>query len=591
MAQSRHPKLFSSLSTTPVVPEKNNPPDHSRLTLYIKHHSTRGDEFKPVYVFRILYDHVPSLRCFAGVKRHDERMPLVQSVYDWLAKRAVRLSGGTIYDDFNMLTHFFRFCDLNKYPAELTASAVSAYAQHINHMVRSRPEALLYFRGMADRFSAFLVWAGYEALALLMPKIVRKNTLSVSTSAYSDDEQAGITRDLFQVFNVLASRLKTGAPTTCPFNQPVTNWDISPTNHTHWFNKLTVTALFLTANFTGDNNTPLRKMRRSDVTEREFCFDKSINLYRLVSHKGRQNGQENQWNLGFTRRGRDFFHAYLECLERFDLPDDAYLFPRFIHGQYDGCIYNGDLQKYLYWFMARCPHKVRPVISRFRQSKSDGLMADTNSVTIVAEGLNNHRSTAARYYMNGNPHNNRNRLGSAAEALELTARGNTLNEARQIVEAKYGKPLRVRDIIARGEPEPAPTKTGTRCRQPFGEKALRLKQELIAGGLLGEDESVACFKFLECFGCEYQALVAETDDIWCMLSFRESLSESLQRPAVNHHLPTEKIQDVITRIQVMLAGLERDYPEIYAAALNKLNNQAHPLWDDENSVADLYEIW
>ncbi|AIN24318.1 MULTISPECIES: hypothetical protein [Enterobacteriaceae] len=566
-------------------------PGDDDLILSVAHHACKDNACRPIYVFRLLYDGVPRASYINNAKKHNERLPLVLLIYEWLAARVHILSGSTIFTDFNMVIFFFRYCDTTLRMAELTESTVSSYAQHISNQVNNNAKSHACIRGMSDRFSAFLSWAGYEALANLMPKVARHNVMEKKTQAYSDEEQIGVSRDLFRVFNVLASRLKKGQPITCPFDQPKTNWDISSYNSTLWFNKLTITALFLTANFTGDNNSPLRKLRRRDVTEREFHFDKTINLYRLVSKKDRQGGQENTWDMGFTRRGKNFFSVYLNCLEYFNLPEEAYLFPRFDNGQYDGFVFSADITSYINWFMARAPHQVRPVIGRFRQSKSDGLMADTNSIATVAEGLNNLKGTAARHYMNGNPHNNRNRLGSAAEALELTARGASINEARKVVEAKYGRPLRAMEIIAKGDAEPAPTKMGSRCRQPFGDKAQSLKRELVASGLLAQDESIACFKFLDCFGCEFQALVAEVDDIWCMLSFRESLTESLQRPAINHHLPVTRINDVMGKIQIMLAEVERDYPDVYAKAIGKLNVQAHPLWDDENSVADLYDIW
>ncbi|MCY1700926.1 hypothetical protein OVA10_23165 [Lelliottia sp. SL45] len=565
--------------------------DYSDLILTVEHHATRESVCKPIYVFRLLYDGVPPFKSINKVKIHVSRLPLINKIYQWLVASIKKLSGSTVYYDFNMVVFFFRFCDATMRPVELTESTVSAYAQHLKMQVNLNYRSHNYYRGMSDRFAAFLIWAGYDELADLMPKIVRHNIMSSNTLAYSDDEQTGVSRDLFRVFNVLVSRLKNGEPKTCPFEQPATNWDSSPTNSTRWLNKLSVTALFLTANFTGDNNTPLRYLRRSDIAERRFYFDKTINLFRLISSKGRQGGRANVWDMGFTRRGRDFFSTYLSCLAHLNLPQDAYLFPRFVNGQYDGNIYSADLISYVNWFIARCTHQVRPVISRFRQSKSDGLMADTNSIAMVAEGLNNLNSTAARHYMNGNPHNNRNRLGSAAEALELTMRGASIDEARKAVEAKYGKPLRVQDIIDKGEPEPASTKSGIRCRQPFGKYAKELKRELVSSGLLDQSESVACFKFLDCFGCEFQALVAEVDDIWCMLSFRESLSEAFLRPAINHHLPITRIHDVMSKIHIMLTEVAQDYPKVYAEAVSKFNNHAHPLWDDENSAADFYEIW
>ncbi|MFM5074286.1 hypothetical protein [Aeromonas hydrophila] len=564
-------------------------PEH--LVLRVKHTNKREGELKPIYVYRALYHGVPFIGNIEDKTIvYMDRLPLLRNIYEWLVEVNHR-NGSTAYAYFNSLVLFFRYCDAKLYKAELLESSITAYAQYIRDMVCTKPRSISVYRNAATVFSAFLTWAGHDNLAALLPQVTRNNGYGSRTMAYSDIEQIGVSRDLFRVFNVLASRLKTGEPITCPFEKSVARWDITPSNRTAWYNKLTITALFLTANFVGDNRTPLRQLRRSDVVGRPLHFDKTINLYRLVTAKGRQGNQKNSWDLGFTLRGREFFYAYLSCLELLNLPEDAYLFPHFIDGKYTGALCDFDIQGYTEWFVEVCPHGIRPLIGRFRQSKSDGLIADTNSISIVAEGLNNLPMTVARHYMNGNPHNNRNRIGSAAEALELTARGASIEEARNTVEIKYGKPLRVMDLIRKGEPEPVKTDLGTRCQKPFSDKALRLKRELVKGALLAEEESITCFKFLDCFECEYRALVAEVDDIWCMLSFHESLLEALQHSTINHNLPVAKIRDVINKIQVMLAGVERDYLDVYTGAVNKLHEQAHPLWDDEDSIADFYSIW
>nr|WP_255319155.1 hypothetical protein [Enterobacter cloacae complex sp.] len=267
-------------------------PGDNDLILSVAHHACKDNACRPIYVFRLLYDGVPRASYINNVKKHNERLPLVLLIYEWLAARVHILSGSTIFTDFNMVIFFFRYCDTTLRMAELTESTVSSYAQHISNQVNNNAKSHACIRGMSDRFSAFLSWAGYEALANLMPKVARHNVMEKKTQAYSDEEQIGVSRDLFRVFNVLASRLKKGEPITCPFDQPKTNWDISSYNSTLWFNKLTITAMFLTANFTGDNNSPLRKLRRRDVTEREFHFDKTINLYRLVSKRIGREGKK-----------------------------------------------------------------------------------------------------------------------------------------------------------------------------------------------------------------------------------------------------------------------------------------------------------
>lgn len=210
-------------------------PGDDDLILSVAHHACKDNACRPIYVFRLLYDGVPRASYINNAKKHNERLPLVLLIYEWLAARVHILSGSTIFTDFNMVIFFFRYCDTTLRMAELTESTVSSYAQHISNQVNNNAKSHACIRGMSDRFSAFLSWAGYEALANLMPKVARHNVMEKKTQAYSDEEQIGVSRDLFRVFNVLASRLKKGQPITCPFDQPKTNWDISSYNSTLWW--------------------------------------------------------------------------------------------------------------------------------------------------------------------------------------------------------------------------------------------------------------------------------------------------------------------------------------------------------------------
>ncbi|MCF4174723.1 hypothetical protein [Vibrio sp. McD22-P3] len=243
----------------------------------------------------------------------------------------------------------------------------------------------------------------------------------------------------------------------------------------------------------------------------------------------------------------------------------------------------------------------RLVPRRFRATKSDLLIAVSDSTLVAAEGLNNGQSTVERSYSNGNTHKNQSRAAMASEFIQRSAQGESVEQAKQAVGFKFKQPITLRELEAKypqkTETEnidykviPAQTDVGTRCTEPFGDKAQRLKKELMQSGLATEDDQVACFRFLECFGCEHQAVLAEVDDIWCLLSFQASLEEAKQGPAVNH-VPPEILTRVEVTIEQMLSDIQRDYPEVLAAAQEKCNHAPHPVFDNEYAVNDLYLLW
>ncbi|MEL7387537.1 MAG: hypothetical protein AAGJ33_07550 [Pseudomonadota bacterium] len=589
MAKLRRASLSSEQNEKIVNHCVVKPINAESMILEVPHYNARHGGDKKIYVNRLIYRGVPTAKQVESMEPIASRYGLVAKVFEWLSHVANE-SGATADNYFNNLAPFFRHCDIQGIEAQISRNCVESYGNELRQQNLTSELSSGTLRLRITSLSLFLTWLGEESLIELMPSISQTNTKCRKAASYSDDEQVGVVRDLFRVFNTLASRLKTGTPTDCPFDQPSRGWDSSTSNKSAWYNKLSISAYYLTASFVGDNTTPLMKIKLEDVVGREYRFDKATNLYRLKTTKGRQDDQENLWDLGFTKRGRDFFEAYLKCVELWNLNDDAYLFPAFLHGSYIGPISQPLISNFFRWFEPRCPHGIKPVVSRFRQSKSDGLMSDTNSIAMVSEGLNNLKSTVEKSYLNGNPQENKNRIGSAAEAIVLTAKGATIAESKDSMEKKYGKPLRVVDITNQGEPEPYKTKVGSRCKNPFSEKAEKLKRQLVKNGLVAEHESVACFKFLDCFECDDMALVAEVDDVWCMLSFRESLVEAMQRPSVNQ-LPNDKVSSVLYKIDLMLGDIKADYPKIYRDAEDKFDEEAHPIWDDEDAIFDLYTVW
>jgi hypothetical protein len=589
LAKLRRASLSSEQTEKIVNHCAVKPINAESMILEVPHYNARHNGGKKIYINRLLYRGVPTAKQIESMEPIASRYGLVSKVFEWISHVANQ-SGATADNYFNNLTPFFRHCDTQGMEAQISRNCVESYENELRQLNLTSESSTGTLRSRSVSLTLFLTWLGEEDFVELIPSISQKNTRTRKTAAYSDDEQVGVVRDLFRVFNTLASRLKTGEPLDCPFDQPQSGWDVSSSNSTAWYNKLSISAYFLTASFVGDNTTPLMKIKLSDVRDREYHFDKTTNLYRLKTFKGRQEDNGNIWDLGFTKRGRDFFEAYLKCIELWNLPSSSYLFPAFVNGECKGALSNPLISNFFRWYEPRSPHGIKPVISRFRQSKSDGLMSDTNSIAMVSEGLNNLKATVEKSYLNGNPQENKNRIGSAAEAIVLTAKGATIAESKASVEKKYGKPLRVVEITNQGEPEPHQTKVGSRCKNPFSEKAEKLKRQLVKNGLVAEHESVACFKFLDCFECDDMALVAEVDDIWCMLSFRESLVEAMQRPSVNQ-LPNDKVSSVLHKIELMLGDIKTNYPRIYSDGEDKFNEEAHPIWDDEDAIFDLYTVW
>jgi len=104
------------------------------------------------------------------------------------------------------------------------------------------------------------------------------------------------------------------------------------------------------------------------------------------------------------------------------------------------------------------------------------------------------------------------------------------------------------------------------------------------------DKEVLCTDFLSCFGCHEHKLVAAVEDIWLMLSFRETLTEMAQFPTVNS-LPKGKYQDLCRTIDAILVGFKEVSEENYNQASEQQKCSSHPLYSTIYSLSDLMEVF
>ncbi|MGE6416210.1 hypothetical protein ACQKDY_00545 [Alteromonas macleodii] len=578
----------ASLPVEHATPSNVFPIDPKEMVLEMPVSFRRDGDLQRINVFRLLYKNVPEInrRLKTNIPINAEVQPrkkLVVDTYKWLERCA---SGDTALSKFRRIVGVFRFFDERSIPVEMNKENVSLFGQHLFKEVRKGNMSVGNANTIKNTFSSYLNGLGFNELVNELPQIPKGYG---KTDAYSDVEIKSIARRLFKVFNKLSSAYLNDEEPECPFgiNHYNGTWASNYMNNTAWLVKLVVSAAFLTIMFTGDNTTPILKMRRKDIGK---FSKKTSGHWLLKSAKGRQHGRVNSWELGFTERGKRFFELYLTISELIDPSEDAYLFPYVKNGIAETHIVNRDLMTFNRWFLVKYEDGIRLTPKRFRQTKSDLLITLTNSISITAEGLNNSGSTVQRHYMNGNPSENKGKLASASEAIELMGRGKSLKQAKTTVYSKFKEPLTLEELTQKKQSIPAPTDVGSRCEQPFGVKAQKLKAQLLKQGIVREEDSVACFKFLDCFECEYQALIAEVDDIWCLLSFKDSIIDAISAPAVNH-IPPEKLRSVLSKVENMLDSVQSTYPEVFHKANEKNKHKPHPAWNDEYAVFDHHSIW
>ena len=352
----------------------------------------------------------------------------------------------------------------------------------------------------------------------------------------------------------------------------------------NWRNQATRLAFMIISMWTGANLTPLAKLSRRDAIFHKGNGD----TYEFNSTKARALYSQQKLGFGFVKRTKLFIENWLIVSAKFASGDDDPLFP-FLgrNGQL-----NPDSQIYL------APHKAineaitsygypKITTSIFRKTRSNALMRAFNDVFVVADANKSSADTVSKSYLHGVKEAHEIQLAGAFVAQENMAFGIPKKLAIENANYKFKDPLTEFEWSRNKKTIPNKTPTGIRCQEPFG---VRAKRSLIALKDLSSSDDGACIDFLGCFECEHHALIAEKDDIWLMLSFKDSIIETMARPSISS-VPSTNLEKTLNTVNSILPRYNAVAPDEYQAALALNKKSPHPLYDDESALTDLLEVY
>ncbi|KAB0302107.1 hypothetical protein F2Z80_13660 [Vibrio fortis] len=230
-------------------------------------------------------------------------------------------------------------------------------------------------------------------------------------------------------------------------------------------------------------------------------------------------------------------------------------------------------------FIDQTGRRLRPTISRFRETGAQ--------ITAYHQGemmndimLGNTPNTRKRSYSEGNRITNNGMMQDAMSIRE--------EEIKSGVKTKEAQTNLGIDVLVIEEekkvnlPDLSRTPNGGSCATPFGDKSEKYTKKALKQGLLSEGERLACADLLACFGCPSQVIVQSLSDIWCLLSFKECIEESLYLHLNASHY-YGNFKNVVTFIEEnILPNIDR---KLLKEAETKLNDEgSHPNWDDTDSI-------
>ena len=362
-------------------------------------------------------------------------------------------------------------------------------------------------------------------------------------------------------------------------------------NKVHPNNHIVRIAMMICFMFTGMNYTPLARLKISDI---RF---KALNggVFIIESTKGRANHQDQDNAIGFSKHAKEFIEGWVSISKQLTNNNNDYLFPYFTD---DGRVLS-------YAETSITPQdRVNKLLSRLelpritssilRKTKLDTLFRVTESVYLVSQAANNSMAVTAKTYIEGTKGEHERNLASAMEAQYAISQGEKINDAIEKAKNKYTDVLTGYDYqrLRKAEDRSHESRTpiGVRCNDNTKGSSATIKRILEKSGIEMPDTEEICTSFLDCFECEHHALVADEMDIWLMLSFRETLQQLQQIPAVNS-LPKEQYATLLQTIDSVLARFKQVSEFNYQQAEEKLKVSSHPLYSNVYSLNDLFEVF
>ncbi|MDM5078369.1 hypothetical protein OB931_18620 [Aeromonas media] len=544
---------------------------------------------------RLLMRGCPSTKKLQEGKKYEkadreELILLLKSRFDEALEEGV--SHSTLYSLFIATSAYLKFCD-NKNIQAFIKYSLDEYMSHLNNQVMIG--SIKNTTYTTSRSQMVILFTRYLALPYsYFDDITVRN--------YSDAEpfEAYTRSDLNKLLPFLRSLFK---QTYSQFiENPEKHISAShnvPTMMFKWQNqqyplcagisKMMCAATYLLAYYTYANTSNLFKLKQPTSASTRI----SEVWYTMPTFKRRAfktihieiGGHE----LEIPKYSLNFFDNLLHASKRIlDEDENASLLQTALSNKVRP-LKPADLQAFLklwlekhFSFTDQTGHRLRPVISRFRETGAQ-LTAYHQGELVNNIMLNNTPNTRKKHYSSGNKITNNGMMQDTLSIREEQIKNKVSTKEAQAI-------LGIKVLVIEAEyktnfPQLSQTPNGGSCKTPFGEKSEKYTRKARKQGLVKEGERLACADLLSCFGCPEQVIVQSVSDIWCLLSFKACIEESLylHLDAAHYRKNFEKVIQFIE---------EKIFPFINKLILKqaqiKLDDEGyHPAWDDSASLLNL----
>lgn len=529
-----------------------------------------------------------SLNIIPGQTRRISRQIPAEQIYD--AFRNASYAPASLCSLFAYLKRYIRFCDPRHYPV-FTQTSLSAYGHHLLTACQQG--------SLKNSTCTTVISATKQIFTLLglpekwfndIPAPGKNQTESFR--GYSDGDLKKLLPLLRAFFRQLSQQVILSPAIHFSGSQNKKSLSFVWKGKTYpvygAVSKLMASAVYLLAYYTWGNTTSLLSLRRPEQVARETTdawYQMPVFKRRAFRVITLQIGDHN--NINIPKYSLEFFNQLLTLSTLISPAKQSLLFNTVSP---DGVTPLSSVHlASLCGFIRKHFHltddqnrPLNPVISRFRTTGSQRVLL-SHPASRAALILGNSSGTVHRHYSSGNKTENDLMIQDTVTILSHKARYHediSAAKTRRRIESGV-KILTYENLLKQISP-PLQQAHGSYCSNPTGPEARQFFSRAQRHALLST-EKLVCSDLLACFSCPHQVIVATVSDIWCLLSFKECVEESLYRHITPAHY-YKNYGNILESINHILARLDK---KIVTEATRKLRDEGpHPLWQDPTLFPD-----
>ncbi|GIU28310.1 hypothetical protein TUM4644_25860 [Shewanella colwelliana] len=543
---------------------------------------------------RFLFNNLPSsneLQQSNQFKFADREAFVVQLKDSFSKKIDEGVSHDSLYGIYFEASQYLRWCDKESEPA-FTQSSLEGYMEHLQTRVMLGELKSSTYKNkranMATLFSRYLELPHYYFNNV----VIMDNSDREPYESYTKSDLKQLLPFLRRLFNQTYSQFIKNPETHIQAykNTPtmIFKWQGRDYKLCGGITKMMCAATYLLAYYTYANTTDLFRLKQPN----NASISTGETWYTMPAFKRRAfktiQVEIGEHELEIPKYAMTFFDKLLNASKLISTNEEATLLQTIASRKVQK-LQTSRLQSFLkkwvekhFSFTDQMGRRLRPSISRFRETGSQ-LTSYHQGEMVNNLMLNNTPNTRKRHYSEGNKLANNGMMQDTMSIREEQVKSRVSTQQAQ-------KNLSIEVLVIEEEnkinlPNLSRTSNGGSCASPFGQKSQKYTKKAQTRGLARNGERLACADLLGCFGCSDQVIVQSVSDIWCLLSFKACIEESLFLHLDASHYQ-KNFKNIIQFIEQKI--LQNINKQILRKAETKLDDDGlHPAWDDSESILSL----